>query len=342
MKIEMGESLFYSWLRHIKCCQIVQTNWKTSPKWSLKNECELKSILEDSNDYLKKNFQIDILGNNASISQFLQQAECDVIGISCEDGNTDYYAVEVAYHTNGLQYGNGKGTDGTAAKVAEKFVRSALCLYGYFNTRKADIVFASPKINNAVLEILNPVISKLQELFNESNFQFKFSLIYNELLVSEVIEPLKSVWNEVSDTSELFGRSMQLIDLFYNLTAKEKVCRTKRNTATAIPNINTLERTDSKCKIGELAQREIRILIEQGKVQQEELIKLQDKDYSKRTLGINYACLVEVANETKIDRYYKGVIKYGGHKYKLCREWYEQPNNNDRPLLEKWIANHKK
>ena len=28
MKIEMGESLFYSWLRHVKDCQIVQTNWK--------------------------------------------------------------------------------------------------------------------------------------------------------------------------------------------------------------------------------------------------------------------------------------------------------------------------
>ena len=26
MKIEMGESLIYSWLRHEKLCQLVQTN----------------------------------------------------------------------------------------------------------------------------------------------------------------------------------------------------------------------------------------------------------------------------------------------------------------------------
>jgi len=32
MKIEMGESLLYSWLRHVKECQIAQTNWKVSPK----------------------------------------------------------------------------------------------------------------------------------------------------------------------------------------------------------------------------------------------------------------------------------------------------------------------
>jgi len=38
MKIEMGESLFYSWLRHAKECQIVQTNWTTSGKWELYHE----------------------------------------------------------------------------------------------------------------------------------------------------------------------------------------------------------------------------------------------------------------------------------------------------------------
>lgn len=35
MKIEIGESLMISWLRHIKECQIAQTNWKPSPKWEI-------------------------------------------------------------------------------------------------------------------------------------------------------------------------------------------------------------------------------------------------------------------------------------------------------------------
>ena len=30
MKIEMGESLIYSWLRHEKHCQLTQKNWKAS------------------------------------------------------------------------------------------------------------------------------------------------------------------------------------------------------------------------------------------------------------------------------------------------------------------------
>jgi len=32
MKIEMGESLMLSWLKHAKSCKITQLNWKPSLK----------------------------------------------------------------------------------------------------------------------------------------------------------------------------------------------------------------------------------------------------------------------------------------------------------------------
>lgn len=44
MKIEMGESLIYSWLRHEKLCQLVQTNWKVSPFWELENRQEIEDL----------------------------------------------------------------------------------------------------------------------------------------------------------------------------------------------------------------------------------------------------------------------------------------------------------
>lgn len=44
MKVEMGESLFYSWLGHVKECLVVQTNWKPSPSWSLQNEEALQQL----------------------------------------------------------------------------------------------------------------------------------------------------------------------------------------------------------------------------------------------------------------------------------------------------------
>ena len=48
MKIEIGESLIYTWLRHVKGCQIVQTNWRPSEFWSLSNQSDLQNITTDA------------------------------------------------------------------------------------------------------------------------------------------------------------------------------------------------------------------------------------------------------------------------------------------------------
>lgn len=40
MKIEIAESLVYSWLRKVRNCRIVQTNWKPAPEWA--RDIELK------------------------------------------------------------------------------------------------------------------------------------------------------------------------------------------------------------------------------------------------------------------------------------------------------------
>ena len=48
MKIEMGESLFYSWLREVKECQIVQTNWTTAKQWKLYNKDVITNIKEET------------------------------------------------------------------------------------------------------------------------------------------------------------------------------------------------------------------------------------------------------------------------------------------------------
>ena len=66
MKIEMGESLFYSWLRHVKECQIVQTNWKVSPQWDFKNAEEIEKLLNELNAYFEQTYHYKIFKKNAS------------------------------------------------------------------------------------------------------------------------------------------------------------------------------------------------------------------------------------------------------------------------------------
>ena len=107
MKIEMGESLFYSWLRHVKECQIVQTNWKASPSWQLQNEEELKRFMDTTDAHFKNKYDYGIYKNN-SLSQLLAQTEVDALGISISGSETQIYAIEVAIHESGHNYGDRK------------------------------------------------------------------------------------------------------------------------------------------------------------------------------------------------------------------------------------------
>ena len=51
----MGKSLFNSWLRHVKECQIVQNSWKISPSWKLQHETDLFSLMQAQINYLVPN-----------------------------------------------------------------------------------------------------------------------------------------------------------------------------------------------------------------------------------------------------------------------------------------------
>ena len=44
MKIEMGESLMQSWLKHAKECKITQLNWKPSANWTTYNDQSIEEL----------------------------------------------------------------------------------------------------------------------------------------------------------------------------------------------------------------------------------------------------------------------------------------------------------
>lgn len=75
MKIEIGESLLYSWLRHIKKCQLVQMNWKASTNsWEMKNKDSIQELMEATDDYLLINMTIRFIkGQNRSRNYYSKQ-----------------------------------------------------------------------------------------------------------------------------------------------------------------------------------------------------------------------------------------------------------------------------
>ena len=78
----MGESLFLSWLRHVKSCQIVQMNWKPSDIWQrIPGSDEVcKSIFDNASQLFQKKYQYNLFGDNG-FDQLIMQAEIDVLGI---------------------------------------------------------------------------------------------------------------------------------------------------------------------------------------------------------------------------------------------------------------------
>lgn len=229
MKIEIGESVIYSWLRHIKGCKIVQTNWKTSPQWEGFHSEQVYALIEE----LKQSFPN--IFKKSTNTQLLQQAEIDVLGVCFTGAGPFFYAVEVAFHEDGLLYG-----DDTAERVAKKLLRIALLLYLQFNTKQGEIIFATPKAHPKNLVQITQKIQDIAVFMQQKGFSYHFSFIANEMFEKEIIQPLQDVSASVSDTTELFLRSYKLFCLVQKNTKYADNFPNDRHTVQPTPTISLL------------------------------------------------------------------------------------------------------
>ncbi|MBR4365050.1 MAG: hypothetical protein IKP33_08980 [Prevotella sp.] len=344
MATEIGESLFYSWLRHVQMCQIVQTNWKPSPLWRVRNENKIRDIVQS----LKNQFNtpkslvsvLDRLADNLETS--LLGSEVDVIGVATDllmsneimnnsSKPTDkIYTVDVAFHSNGLHY-NKDGQNNSITKVLSKFIRTALCIIAFFDRYDAELCFAAPKIRKADQQNLNLNIKVLESVFNNHGCSFVFRIISNEDFKKEVTS-LIEISKNVNDQSELFLRSCRMLDMFDEIysTNKEK----KHNKKNIVP---TEDSQTYNLRPGELAKLIIPILTS-GTISNNEILLLQDKEECRRIF--NFSGFPVIVKEDAVfddSRYYKKSFEVDGTKYRLCSQWYER---NRKKLLD-WLNSHK-
>lgn len=336
MKIEMGESLLYSWLRHVKECQIVQTNWKVSGKWEMQHEEEIETLVKRIDDHFSNNYGYTIFKKNSSVGQIIHQTECDVLGINLDGNNRNFYAVEVAFHEGGLNYGT---REETVMKVIAKSVRIAMCLYGYMDAKDAEIIFASPKIMPSIISDLMPCIDDLNKLFQLWGYDFSVRIIANEKFNDTILQQILVVSDGIADTSELFIRGYQMYKMFdgVNVSTPRKQKIVKK------PEVSMEKSaTYSELKISQLARLVLRPMLEKGMVSELEIKWMQDADYCKRTFDLQFPLLIRTDEQKKESRYYAEPLYINGERYRMCSEWYEVAANNDRPYLEKWIMEHEK
>lgn len=318
MKIEMGESLLYSWLRHVKGCQITQTNWSPSASWELHNRDRLVEIMDKTSEYFSTKYGIEVFKKNL-LDQLLKQAEIDVVGVSYSP-EPYVYGVEVAFHEDGLNYGN---KSITIASVIKKYVRAILCLIGYFDFSEGEVIFATPCANKSLLSELMPKIKELQNLLTELNVNYTIRFITEEQFYKAILSPIMLSSDNISDTAELFMRSYQMIKLFENKDKADKpTVSPKQENYLSISALDEL-------KIGKVVQLTMSYMAENNRLSEDEVSRLTDKGYSKDTFNINFPMLKESSEEDdgqRFDkrgytRYYSKSLCINGKQYLLCQEW---------------------
>ncbi|WP_173383814.1 hypothetical protein [Fibrobacter succinogenes] len=90
MKIEIAENMLYSWLRHCKCCQIVQTNFKASSFWPKNNEQEMEALFNlFQADERFSNFRYTgYRGRLQTFDSLMKDTECDLLALAFDEGNS--------------------------------------------------------------------------------------------------------------------------------------------------------------------------------------------------------------------------------------------------------------
>jgi hypothetical protein len=198
MKIEVGESLMRSWLRHVKGCQFAELNWKPSSDWVEYDNSQ--RFMDRARAFFQEKLESDVFEGTKTASQLVKQGEIDVLGIKLDGtGATErLYGIDVAFHEGGLHYG---GASATTIRIIKKFIRSIMVGHTYFGRIPSEFIFASPKVGQAFLEPLQNGVTQIRQLLIEQGIDCQVTLLVNEEFRTEVLVPTLERSSGTADSS---------------------------------------------------------------------------------------------------------------------------------------------
>lgn len=192
-----------------------------------------------------------------------------------------------------------------------------------------------------IINLAQEKLRQLQEI--EESQKLKKQLLggeYNERIIEflktqclqefdqEVIE---KVFEELNINIE---RKVKLVAFTNDETASTISHDRKSKTYNGVRNIDT----SGKLPIGIYVRTTFSELVKDNLIGKEEIQKLQRRDYSKMTFGIQFPFLAkESSDHYERVRYWKNPYYINGEMYYVCSQWYEVPANNDRPYYEAWL-----
>ena len=315
MKIEIGENLAYTYLKHFEGCRIVQTNWKTSGRWTL-TEFEKEPALNLFNE-IKKLEDFTELFRNVSFEQILKQAEIDLLGINTIESSV--FGVEIAFHSSGVNYGE---KDFSVFKIVEKLLRTILVMQCYFKDfNKFNAYFITPKSSEYARTQITQRIEKLLKFLNDDTISIKF--ISDDDFYEQIVNPIIADDFKEHDTNELFSRAVKMLKLNYKIVSPNSAGSDVKYTSKARNNVN--KRTVDGMKIGQFVQSKMKQLEQKNLLSFQNIENLLSQEYSKITFNQNFPVLKHVDDEIKDEkgrnRYYTSEMFFG--EYYLTSQWFE-------------------
>jgi hypothetical protein len=332
MKIEVAESLAFSWLRHVRGCAVTQLSWKPSPSWPLLDERALRQDFERIRRLVSESIALPVF-SQVEFTQFVRQAEIDVLGVRSVDdpAAAQAIAVDTAFHEAGLNYASAEQTVG---RVLKKLIRAALAVNGYLKVGEAHIVFATPKVAEAIGSTIQRYLGDLEGMFAEqlsAGARLRFRLIANRDFASEIMQPVLDVAGGVADTSELFLRAQQLNALC------ERPTRSPRCLDNGAGCRNGAE------GIGAHVRATMADLAASGRLTPEIVAELSTTRYCRQRFSLGYPFLKPVdpaldlpsqrRDHNGYARYWKDALSIGDRRFLVCHEWFER----QRTAFDQWV-----
>jgi hypothetical protein len=172
----------------------------------------------------------------------------------------------------------------------------------------------------------------------------KCNFIKEELTTDLIMELLRNHYSEKYGRTE-FDRVIDEFNILITNKSMTLINHSSPNWARSTASENSSPRTIStdnlsQYKVGQIAKIFLWEALESGKADEDEVVLMRTKDYSKITFGLDHSLLVAEEDEYISVRYYTTPLIIRGKKYRLCSQWFETFANNDRPFLLSWLSNH--
>ena len=330
MKVEIGESLGYSFLRHVKQCWLVQTNWKASESWDEHKLLSDEKLEQEFSD-MRQTFDPDgsVFGKTTSSSQLLKQSEIDVVGVGF---GGDIYAVEVAFHENGLQYGS---TQETQKRVLKKMLRTKLILDAYHPGKaKRHIYFASPKVNPTPQRSLEAIFDQLRQKYPSTDWRLLTNERFTKKLLARTLEKVGTA----ADTSELFVRSAKLLELGGLLEIGAGASSSRQETPISAPDTSGKELG----RIQPLVRNLMQTILEDfpSLLTESDRSKLMERSYCRDQLGLGlggFALLRHQGEGVEINGQARYWQRAYADRYLVTNNWGRQYHRHNAAALLRWV-----